>query len=547
MTVDMASLLLEVAVANAPAPDAQQTPIAKGEGSDASEFEELVLKLLGGSAPEMDVTDKVRAGQQVLVEEVSDEADSEEESGKPKIASERLLGSAGASQELLEMAPAALVCAIDPPQIAVDPFAGDVAEVEALPADGSRQSPIQPGSDLAQAEIPVSIQPAAADPSVAAPVMPAPEKAAQPDGAPLRAPGWHQQPAVDAAAPPQQPASPPAADANANPTAEARHAGLPVGFRINEVAENAVQPAASHRPGLEVATPGTAWAALHEKVQLRFDGSELPGRPSDQGAVVMPVSPDQAAMGDAAAPEAVTLAAFPPVESLRVERQDKPAAKEVVPVSAEVRESAEMFTDVSPVERASGERRDTAENRPHNDSTWMPLSDNRLPGIEALRAVEQRPAFAANGPPEEVIGSKLIHEIVRSAKVHLFEGGADMTLRLEPPHLGVLHMSVSAQEGAVTASLQTSTETARRVLEANLFSLKQALAEAGINVDSINVSVGGGPDQGWTLDSGAHGGRPHSDTHGNPHFQRELTDREIAYAPSDAYRQAFGGRIDYLA
>ena len=585
MTVDIASLLLEAALPGMqPVVGAQQALAAQEGDQIASEFEGMVLKLLGRSPPETEVTGEMRAGQQASVEEASDE-EAGEESGKPSLDSERLLGSAGMPQGLL-CAASAPVCAADSPQMAANPVPREVAKAE--PADEIRPvgEPAAAGIDVAPAEILVSPQP----------VMPASEEVPESAGeARAVRPGWQPQ-GVHGAARPDKAAQVDEAqqtdpfvrqtgvDSGVAPAAEPQRASSPLGLETEKVAGNAAPPVAETPRGLEikqetgsaappvaemprsleVTTPGTNRIVAHEGIQpgesRKFAGVDVPGWLLDRGVLVTPASPDQVIADDVVAPNAPAVPASdmassgaqtaamasaeaPPV----VLPEGKPVVRDAPAVLAEVPESAEVLADIAPVERTESNRRDAVESRPHNDSAWMPLSDTRLPGIEAMRAVEQRPAFAAAGPPEEVIGSKLIHQIVRGAKVHLFEGGADMTLRLEPPHLGVLHMSVSAQEGTVTASLQTSTETARRVLEANLFSLKQSLAEAGINVDSINVSVGGSPDQGWMLDSGAHGGRSHAGTHGNPHFSRGLAYREVAYVPSDAYRQVFGGRIDYLA
>ena len=141
--------------------------------------------------------------------------------------------------------------------------------------------------------------------------------------------------------------------------------------------------------------------------------------------------------------------------------------------------------------------------------------------------------------------SKVIHQVVREAKVRLFEGGGDVMLRLDPPHLGAVHMSVSANGGVVTASLQTDTETARRMLQADLPSLKQALADAGVNIDAINVSVGGSPNQGWNLQSGSGGGQSGAGRHMQS-FGR-MFGSETSPGLQDSIRDENTGLFDYLA
>jgi hypothetical protein len=105
--------------------------------------------------------------------------------------------------------------------------------------------------------------------------------------------------------------------------------------------------------------------------------------------------------------------------------------------------------------------------------------------------------------------SNIVQQIVKAAKVRLFETHADMTLRLEPPHLGTIRMNVAVEQGVVTAVLKTSTEAACRILEADLPMLKQSLAEAGIHVDRISVSVGDSFGLDWSASDGdSHNERP---------------------------------------
>jgi flagellar hook-length control protein FliK len=65
-------------------------------------------------------------------------------------------------------------------------------------------------------------------------------------------------------------------------------------------------------------------------------------------------------------------------------------------------------------------------------------------------------------------------------------------------------MNVTVENGAVTAVLQTSTDSARHILQSDLGVLKQSLVEAGVHVDSINVTVGGSLDHGLQSHSGSH-------------------------------------------
>ncbi len=112
---------------------------------------------------------------------------------------------------------------------------------------------------------------------------------------------------------------------------------------------------------------------------------------------------------------------------------------------------------------------------------------------ESLSAAEAETVAGPNvsQPVDPTLNAKIINQIVRSAKVQLTEGRSEMALRLDPPHLGNVNMSVTVQEGSVSAIIQTATESARQALVSNLDGLRQSLIEAGVRVDSINVTIGG--------------------------------------------------------
>jgi flagellar hook-length control protein FliK len=177
--------------------------------------------------------------------------------------------------------------------------------------------------------------------------------------------------------------------------------------------------------------------------------------------------------------------------------------------------------------------------------SWMQTSAPVIPGLRAVEAVQKSQGQL---PPSEQLGAKMIHQIVKAAKVNLTEVGGNMTLRLDPPHLGTVHMNVSVVEGAVTASIQTTTESARQVLQADLAILKETLAGSGIHVDSINVSVGSDQNQAWHSHSGGHGSPTEGKSHnGGWHQHGPQGSSEVAPEPSMAMASAYGSGLNFLA
>jgi flagellar hook-length control protein FliK len=108
----------------------------------------------------------------------------------------------------------------------------------------------------------------------------------------------------------------------------------------------------------------------------------------------------------------------------------------------------------------------------------------------------QGPAHAASDKPSEVISTrsplaeKVIGQVVKDVRMNLKNDGTHITMRLDPPELGALKVEIVSQAGSITANLQAGNDVVKGLLETNLPMLKESLAQAGIKVDSFNVSSG---------------------------------------------------------
>jgi len=208
------------------------------------------------------------------------------------------------------------------------------------------------------------------------------------------------------------------------------------------------------------------------------------------------------------------------------------------------------FVDVSsavrPVEH-SDIKRDTSQGQPAQNPVMTLPSEAHITEVRGAEVVQ---AAQDNLPTEQVASAKMIHQIVIAAKVQMTDSRTDMTLRLDPPHLGMLKMNVTVAEGVVSATLHTSTEAARQILQSDLSSLRQALADSGINVDTINVSVGtdSGSGQLWNPHSGGHNpaseGKPQS---GPWHAYEALSTDTGADLPAETVLSTGVGRLNLLA
>ena len=69
----------------------------------------------------------------------------------------------------------------------------------------------------------------------------------------------------------------------------------------------------------------------------------------------------------------------------------------------------------------------------------------------------------------------------------LLPGGGTMHLRLDPPELGALQVSVTMRDGVMTATFQTSNDEATRLLSHSMSDLKATLESQGVTIDRMQV------------------------------------------------------------
>ena len=83
---------------------------------------------------------------------------------------------------------------------------------------------------------------------------------------------------------------------------------------------------------------------------------------------------------------------------------------------------------------------------------------------------------------------KLVQRVLRGIE-QLANGGGQVRLRLHPPELGALQMSLRMEGGQVFAKLEVENTTARDALLNNVQTLKDRMADQGMKVASFEVSV----------------------------------------------------------
>lgn len=78
-------------------------------------------------------------------------------------------------------------------------------------------------------------------------------------------------------------------------------------------------------------------------------------------------------------------------------------------------------------------------------------------------------------------------KIVSGMRSELLPNGGTMRIRLDPPELGALQVTVHLRDGVMTASFETSNDEATRMLSHSLNQLKTVLEAGGVSVEKLHV------------------------------------------------------------
>ncbi len=483
-------------------------------------FQELLAQTMGSVDPQMAAVAS-RAGQQPPEEPSTDQASAEDQ-GSLLGSTENAPSTLGAAQAVAAT-PEFLPVVESTPQVqATEP----ASEVEAIAVE-TVTSPDQQAAPNLAVDNTVSMQADASD-TVA---VSQDQQTAQPvvDSVPdVQAPSPNDAPQVVVkAAVPEVKAAHVKASHEPKHTTHAPEAHAEKHARVSEAMDDD-NLALPETPAPSVPEPTFDYSSLRLKFKLDVDVN-----PNDQVRIKESIKLFASAPNGQAA-NAATGEPATPQEKIAI------AKTAIIPQTAEV--SSDTRIAIAAEQPMENNSQDTPQEKDSN-APWA--ASGLRPSFErSVAGAENSQGFHA---PERIIEAKVIHQIVQSAKLQLIDGGANMTLRLDPPHLGTLNMSVSVQEGAVVANIQTSTQTAMHVLQTDLSSLKQALSDAGIVVDSINVSLGSTPDQASTPFSGHHADHQNNGRHVGSRFMED-SPSEIPEPPvSGTQTQQAAGVLDYLA
>lgn len=159
------------------------------------------------------------------------------------------------------------------------------------------------------------------------------------------------------------------------------------------------------------------------------------------------------------------------------------------------------------------------------------------------RVVEEVPLRPVEPEP-------VIRQVAQFARVILREGRSEAKLQLYPEHLGQIQIRLVVANGVVKANLQVTDQAVKAALDANLEQFKARMADQGLQVEQVQVSVGaenqfqgqGRGDQ-FPSQTGHTGG---GDGRGAPDHGAAEEPQEQPQ-PQQGPSRAVGGRLNSLA
>jgi flagellar hook-length control protein FliK len=225
-------------------------------------------------------------------------------------------------------------------------------------------------------------------------------------------------------------------------------------------------------------------------------------------------APAKSAPAKLEAPAAVELGAAPVQPTVKAEPQMDSQPGDGSPASPEIA-VAEL-----PPEKPDADHSATSAS---GGAESLLASDVQPKTQTAQAAAPARPAPPPPPPaPPEVRFAEANHpQIVTGIRGQLLPAGGTMHIRLDPPELGALQVSIHMQDGVMTASFQTSNDDATKLLSHSLAQLKHVLESQGVSVDKLHVSQAPRDQQSSNDDNRQQSGNE------NPQARQEQQRREI--------------------
>ncbi len=125
------------------------------------------------------------------------------------------------------------------------------------------------------------------------------------------------------------------------------------------------------------------------------------------------------------------------------------------------------------------------------------------PGASSMAAFDKHLQSPAQALENRVMGQVFMRLFTGAGR-----GTSSMTVNIHPPEMGSIRVRIVSEHGRMSVHLNAQTQQAAGILERNLPALHQSLADQGIDIDDLHVSVESEGREGAGFEDRAFAGRP---------------------------------------
>jgi len=124
------------------------------------------------------------------------------------------------------------------------------------------------------------------------------------------------------------------------------------------------------------------------------------------------------------------------------------------------------------------------------EETEIAQASNTTDSVKSTAKSEAASNIARQASPQEII-----KQITEHIKTDVKAAINEVKIMLRPESLGELTLKISIERGIVTAHFVAESHRVKEIIESNMGSLKDALAESGVDVGQLDVSVSQGENE----------------------------------------------------
>ena len=139
--------------------------------------------------------------------------------------------------------------------------------------------------------------------------------------------------------------------------------------------------------------------------------------------------------------------------------------------------------------------------------------------------------------PVQALENRVVGQVFMRLFTGAGRGTSSMTVNIHPPELGSVRVRIVSEHGRMSVHLNAQTQQVAGILERNLPALHQSLADQGVDIDDLQVSVGSEERENENFEDRAFTGRPA----GNPSSGLdESGDTAADHPPEPGYTEGRG-------